>query len=40
MHTHRYNQQFHWREGTHLTYYGQQAHIELDAHRREIPLIS
>jgi len=37
--THRYSQQLHWREGAHLAYHSQQAHLELDPHRREISLI-
>jgi internalin A len=38
--THRYSQQLHWREGAHLAYHGQQAHIELDEHQREISLVA
>lgn len=38
--THRYSQQQHWRTGAHLAYQGQQAHIELDLHRREIQLLA
>lgn len=38
--THRYSQQLHWREGMHLVYHSQQAHIELDAHQREIRIIA
>ena len=38
--THRYSQQLHWCEGAHLAYHGQQAHLELDAYRREIHLIA
>lgn len=38
--THRYSQQLHWHEGAHLAYHGQQAHIELDEHQREISLVA
>lgn len=38
--THRYSQQQHWREGAHLTYHSQQAHLELDPYRREIHIIA
>lgn len=38
--THRYSQQQHWRSGAHLAYQGQQAHLELDLHRREIQLVA
>ncbi len=37
--THRYSQQLHWRTGAHLTYQGQQAHLELNLPRPELQLI-